>query len=245
MKRYLIFIKIIFSDMIFYFNSKLKQSQIIKNLEEIMDTSKETPYVREKSMEEKLLERFERLEQENAQMRAENERLKQDNDSAGIPLDTYIEVMSLIPYKLNLTTEEHGRGRKFSFTRFGEVKRILYNDLASIFENYRSFMEQGYFYILNPKVIRKHGLDDIYEKLLTKEKMEQVINCEFRVAVKFYESATPLQRETINMMLIEELKKDSSGIDFNVVSQISKICDKDLLKLAEESKQLDAVAISN
>ena len=58
-----------------------------------MNTIKDsTPVQETKSVEQALLQRFERLERENAEMRAENERLKQDNDSAGIPLDTYIEV---------------------------------------------------------------------------------------------------------------------------------------------------------
>lgn len=181
----------------------------------------------------------EELAEKVAELEKENTQLRNKEDDYGIRLDEYIEVMSLIPYRLNLSTEKLGRGRTFSFSRFGEVKRILYNDLASIFENYRTFMEEGYFYILNERVIRKHGLDDVYSKILNKEKMEKIVACDPKVAVKFYESATKAQRETIDGMLIEELKNGEP--DLNIVAQISKIGGKDLIKLAEEARQLEAV----
>jgi len=178
------------------------------------------------------------LEKENKKLK---ERLEGEGDNAGIPLDAYIEVMSLVPFKLNLSTERLGRGRQFSFSRFGEVKRILYNDLASIFENYRSFMEQGYFYILNQKVIRKHGLNDIYEKILTKEMIDNILTFDSKSAVKLYESASDAQREIIDGMLIKIVKdKDVSDVDFNIISQVSKIGGRDILTIAQEMKELEA-----
>jgi hypothetical protein len=183
---------------------------------------------------ESIMKRLEELEQENAMLRNSPE-------NVAIRLDEYIEIMSLFPGKLNLSTEKLGRGRSFSFSRFGEVKRILYNDLASILENYHSFMEQGYFYILSERVIRKHGLDDTYEKLLNKEMMLKVISCDPKNAVKLYENATPAQKEVINGMIVSELKTGAETMDLNIVAKISKIADKDLIKLAEEAKQLEGV----
>jgi hypothetical protein len=167
-------------------------------------------------------------------------KLKDLDDNTGIPLDAYIEVMSLVPFKLNLSTERLGKGRQFSFSRFGEVKRILYNDLASIFENYRSFMEQGYFFIMNAKVVRKHGLDDIYEKILSKEKIEKILSFDAKSAVKLYESASEAQREIIDGMLVKKLKdEEASGIDFNIITQISKIGQRDIVKIAKDMKEIE------
>lgn len=180
------------------------------------------------------------LEQEKRELES---KLEEQDLSSGIPLDAYIEVMSLVPFKLNLSTERLGRGRQFSFSRFGEVKRILYNDLASIFENYRSFMEQGYFYILNPKVIRKHGLDDVYEKILSKEMIDKILSFDPKSAVKLYEHASEAQREIIDGMLVKKIKDgETSEIDFNVIAQISKIGGTDIAKVAQESKELDEIS---
>src|SRR5258706_14527652 len=183
------------------------------------------------------------LEEKLRELEAENAQLRGSDLNYGIRLDEYIEVMSLFSGKLNLSTEKLGRARSFSFSNFGEIKRILYNELASIFENYRSFMEQGYFYILNERVIRKHGLEDIYDKILTKEMMLKVINREPKSAVKLYESAPNAQRDIIDGMIVAALRDDKPEMDLNIIAKISKLADKDLIKLAEESKLLQATPV--
>jgi len=182
-----------------------------------------------------LLARLAKLEEENARLRATS------SDNFNIGLTEYIEVMSLIPYRLNLSTEENGRGSRFKFSSFGEVKRILYNDLAKIFENYKSFMEKGFFYILDERVIRKHGLDDMYDKILSKDKIEQVLDCNPKTAVKLYESANEAQREIMDTMLVSKLKENEDAMDLNIISAISKIGEKDLVSIAKESLAMEAV----
>ena len=192
---------------------------------------------KKQSLEATLVDKLEKLERENAE-------LKQGvvGEDEMIRLDSYIEVMSLFPGTLSLSTEPLGQGRRFKFTKFGETKRMLYNDLASVMEGYRRFMEEGVFYILNDRVVRKHGLNDIYERILTKEQIEKIIQCDPKVAVKFYEQATVSQREVVNGMLIKELKDGNP--DLNVISQISKIADLDLVKIARDSKRLEEIPVA-
>ena len=178
-----------------------------------------------------------------ADLENENARLRNKPDDFDISLNSYILVKSLVPYKLNLSTEKGGKGRAFSFSKFGETKRVLYNDLASIFENYRSFMEEGLFYIMDERVIRKHGLDDIYDHLLDEENILKVVNCASNAA-KLYEGATKFQRETIDGMIITELNLGNPNMDLNIISKISKIANKDLIAEAESKKQLDAIPAS-
>lgn len=191
------------------------------------------------SIEEALLEKMAKLERENEKLRLNAD---MENDEF-IRLDSYVEVMSLFSGKLTLSTESLGKGRKFSFTRFGETKRILYNDLASIMENFRSFMENGIFYILNERVVRKHGLDDIYSKILNKETMLKVISCDSIGAVKLYENAPQSQRETIDGMIIAELKAGNPNMDMNVVTKISALSGRDLVKSAAEAKLLESIPV--
>jgi hypothetical protein len=184
---------------------------------------------------EEMKKRLEELEREN-------ESLKSNENSTAIRLDEYIETMSLYPGKLTLSTEPLGRGRPFSFNGFGETKRILYNDLASILENYRSFLEGGLFYILDKRVIKKHGLDDTYARILNKDMILKVISTDPKVAVKLYNSTTDQQREIIEGMLVQELKNGNP--DLNIIAQISKLANKDLIQIAEDAKQLDQVPVT-
>ena len=192
---------------------------------------------KKQSLEDTMVAKMEELERENAQ-------LKQGvvGEDEMIRLDSYVEVMSLFAGHLLLSTESLGKGRKFKFSKFGEVKRMLYNDLASVMETNQRFMEEGIFYILNERVVRKHGLNDIYEKILNKEQIEKIIQCDPKVAVKFYKQATPSQREVVNGMLIKELKDGNP--DLNIISQIAQISGIDLVKIASDAKQLETIPVS-
>jgi hypothetical protein len=134
----------------------------------------------------------------------------------------YIKVMSLTNHLLNLTTQPGGGGKVYSFSNgFGEVKRIPYSYLADIIENHQSFVEAGNFYIMDKRVISQHGLDDVYEKILDKDKIEQIFNGNKNDALNLFKMANPKQQEMIINMLIEKLRDDPE-FDLNVIETISK-----------------------
>lgn len=149
--------------------------------------------------------------------------------------DDYIKVMSLVNYTLNLSTLGFGKGKIFKFSRFGEMKRILYSDLVDIMESQRKFMESGLFYILDKRVIRHHGLDDIYAKLLDKNKIEEILSGSMENAISLYESANSQQREIINDMFIAKIR-DNETVDLNTIAAISRVGKVDLAAKAEEAK---------
>jgi hypothetical protein len=154
-------------------------------------------------------------------------------------LDDYVPVMSLLPFKLNLSTKEGGQGDIKKFTRFGEVKNILYKDLVDIIEVDRTFMEAGYFYILDPVVIRQHGLDEVYSKILTKEKIEEILNnVNTEYCIDLYNSANPEQQRVIVQLFIEKMKKDPESVNLYTVDRISALSKIQISQVAKESKEL-------
>lgn len=170
---------------------------------------------------------------------------KQGNKYASrIPLDEYIPVMSLLPYRLNLPTKEGGNGDIKRFTKFGEVKNIMYKDLVDIMEVNRSFMEAGYFYILNPTVVRQHGLDEVYSKILTKEKIEEILNTNSENCIHLYQIANDEQQKIIIQLFIDRIKENPDSVNLNTVDKISRLSKTDILKRAEESKTLEQELMS-
>lgn len=165
-----------------------------------------------------------------------------------IQLDEPISVMSLIPFTLNLSTQSGGQGNLKKFTHFGEVKKILYKDLLDIIEVNRSFAESGYFYILNKEVVRQNGLEEAYSKILTKEKIDEILSTNSDECVTLYESTTPEQQEVLVRLLIDKIHANPGSINLNIVDRISRIAqvdivkkaqdEKDLLKVLEESKEI-------
>jgi len=148
--------------------------------------------------------------------------------------DEYINVVSLCDMRLTLSTEGYGKGRLFSFAKFGDKKRILYSDLARIIESHAKFLEGGYFYILDPRVIRVHGLDDVYEKLMTKEQIEKVLEGGGDV-IDIYKSANPRQQEVMQSILVEKLIENPDSLDLNFIDKIARISGVKLVEKAQEA----------
>lgn len=149
--------------------------------------------------------------------------------------DTYIPIVSLRFDTLNLSTREIGKG-VIAFTYFGQKKQIVYSDLIRIMENHPTFLNKGYFYIMDSRVVRKHGLDEVYTKILTKDMIDQILMGNRTTSIELYKSAGESQREVINDALVKKLI-EGSDIDLNVVDSFSKISGVDILEKARISKE--------
>ena len=168
-----------------------------------------------------------------------NKKVKNETKEDGA--DGYVKVMSLTPHILNLSTLGNGKGKIFTFHKFGEVKRILYHDLVQLLEGNQKFHEQGLFYIMDKTVIEKHGLEDMYEKILTKERIEKIINGENQTdAVNIFQSATEKQQDFVCEMFIQKIFNGET-VDLNLADRLSRVMQKrikdyDIQKKAEEAK---------
>ena len=161
-----------------------------------------------------------------------------EEEQIDISPDTYIKVISLCPYQMNLNTRKRGQGKTFTFKGFGEVKRILYKDLVDILEVYRHFLEKGLFYILSRKVIRKNGLDEIYTGILNKETIESIVHgTDKDTMISLIKSANESQKEIIVHMLIDRMIAGEE-IDYNLVDKITRASGIDINKKYEESKAM-------
>jgi hypothetical protein len=185
-------------------------------------------------------DRISALEAELALLRDEKvEKVLDVSEDIKIAPDEYISVMSLLPYHLNLSTRERGGGKTYKFEKFGQIKRILYSDLVDIFETHPTFLEAGYFYILSPKVIRHHGLDDFYTNILTKEKIELILvgeNKNVEACVALYQTANKLQQEIIVTFMTDKLIENPDSLDLNFVDRISRISGINIAEKAKDAR---------
>ena len=168
---------------------------------------------------------------------------KSDNEDSNyqeikISSDEAIPILSLFFGKLNLSTEGLGKGHKYWWSEFGQRKTVPYADLAQIINAEERLLERGYFYIMDERVIKKHGLTQIYENILDKKKLEQVFNLKDG-SVELYQSANDTQKNMIETFLIQKMAKDES-VDLNVIGRISKIAGYDLFTKAQEIKERNA-----
>lgn len=155
-----------------------------------------------------------------------------------IQLDDYISVMSLLPFTLNLSTKEGGQGNIKKFTKFGEVKRILYKDLVDIMDANPQFLSAGFYYILDPRVIRAHGLDEVYSKILSKEKIEDILSANSEEGLSLYNSANEEQQKVIVDLMVNKLVEDPKSINLNIIDSISRASGIKITDKVEDTQTL-------
>jgi sulfur transfer complex TusBCD TusB component (DsrH family) len=210
----------------------------------VQSRQKEIKETVSKAEYDELKKRFDNLQKslsENGMIGLKQEDdMDEDNEEIVISGDKYIKVMSLTPYLLTLTTQEYGRGKKFNFTAFGEVKRIMYKDLVDIMEQHANFLNDGYFVVLDRNVVRKNGLDDVYSKILTKEKMDKILIGNDSDAVNLFKSCGNVQRRFIINMIHDKMLKDEP-VDLNVLDRFSRVVDPtgkySIASIGEEMKE--------
>ena len=171
-----------------------------------------------------------------ASKRRNEEQIQEENVNNKIPLDDLIPVMSLLDYPLNLLNQSNGRA-KHRFEKFGQKKEILYQDILQIIENYQSFMQFGYFIILDKRVIDRHGLQEMQSRILTKEKIKKVLEGSSE-AFSLYKECQPEQQRVIVGMLTQKLIENPNSVDMNLIDQISRYSKINILQNAEESREL-------
>jgi hypothetical protein len=161
-----------------------------------------------------------------------------DDEEVEISPQKYIKVISLTPGQLNLSTLPGGKGKSITFDSFGQQKRIMYSTLVDMMDASPGFLERGNYYIADKKLIRKHGLNDVYDKLLTKEMIENILSKSMsdEDTAILYKSASKTQQGTIIDLIVRKLMDGTPDIDLNMVANISKISGIDIMKRIEDEK---------
>lgn len=148
--------------------------------------------------------------------------LEVDYEEKEIPQNSKITVISLCPYALNLSTQGSGKGNIFRFDEFGETKKIMYKELYYILEAQKKFLKEGYFYVADKRVIKAHGLEDIYAKILDRDKIDKILSGKnIDASVSMFKSAGEAQKEIIVQMIIDKITS-GEDVDLNLVDKLAR-----------------------
>ena len=216
-----------------------------------MVTSRKIPTGTKGELSEKalLLKEIQRLKDEAIKVsesaRNNSEGVRPDRVTA----DDYVEVISLCPMHLTLTTEPKGRGFSYTWNKFGESTLIVYSDLQNIIKNhgsglYTDFIRLGYVYINNPDVVKKSGLSEIYKKILNKEQMEEVLSCTSEKGTELFSFTIKSQQMFIVDILVDRIAS-GEDLDLNYIDKLSRIVGADIMKYAEEAKSFLAMNLKS
>lgn len=162
----------------------------------------------------------------------------QSQSNGGKQLSKKVKVMSLIPNKLNLTTEKDGRGKQFTFESFGDIVTMKTTELEDILsiQRYREQAEEGLFYILDKDIVEDQELADAYANMYDKKGIEDIILLRTDECVDAFCNLGEQMQESLAIYMAEKLNL-GERIDRNRISDISMRADIDISKIAENLKK--------
>lgn len=159
--------------------------------------------------------------------------------------NSQIKVMSTCYGSLNLcNTSNRSVGKLLTFSKFGQIKSVLYHDLVDFVNNERKFAEQGYFYILDKNAVYSLGLSAEYDKLVDANIMNNILNYHDSEIHAIVSSMTRAQQETLVNLLADKLYNDEN-LDRNKIEIINKIVGIDIQAKANQKKEFANVKTPN
>lgn len=184
---------------------------------------------------EELMKQLKEMQEQLAQLKAENDLLKnnKEEDEEELTGDTEIMVISQTIGGLTISTEGNGIGTVYRFDKFGDIQDIPFSDLKDIVKNKPNFAKEGVYYIANEKAVKKLRLTNDYKNIISNDLFAHLLNEKPSVVVEAYKKAPRLQKEQI-VGMIEEKLANKEEVDGNVLLKIGKLCGKDFLKEDEE-----------
>lgn len=180
-------------------------------------------------------EKVEKTDKEKSDLQQLVEALKSNENTETKNLPKKVKVISLVPNIYNLTTQENGKGKAFTFKEFGQMITMKTSELEEILsiQAYRNQAEQGYFYILDKDIVEDQDLTEAYEHISNKEAIEHVMNLDSDECVDIFCGLNKDMQESLAAKIAENMAK-GARLDRNRIADISMRTDIDIEKIAEQ-----------
>lgn len=183
--------------------------------------------------------KVEKTDKEKSDLQQLVEALKSNENTETKNLPKKVKVISLVPHIYNLTTQENGKGKTFTFEKFGQMITMKTSELEEILsiQAYRNQAEQGYFYILDKDIVEDQDLTEAYEHISNKEAVEHVMNLDSDECVDIFCGLNKDMQESLAAQIAENMAK-GARLDRNRIADISMRTDIDIEKIAEQFSKI-------
>ena len=218
---------------------KVEETVIEKNdMAQMMAQMQEQILALKKQLAEST-EKAEKTDKEKSDLQQLVEALKSNENTEIKNLPKKVKVISLVPNIYNLTTQEDGGGKAFTFKEFGQMITMKTSELEEILsiQAYRNQAEQGYFYILDKDIVEDQDLTEAYEHISNKEAIEHVMNLDSDECVDIFCGLNKDMQESLAAQIAENMAK-GVRLDRNRIADISMRTDIDIEKIAEQFSKI-------
>lgn len=150
-----------------------------------------------------------------------------------------IKIMSMFYGSLNISNNANrSAGRTLTFSKFGEIKSVLYHDLVDYVNNERKFAEEGYFYILDKAAVYHLGLTNEYNHLVDGDIVNHMMDYSGSELESIVSVMTDAQKDSIANLFADKLYHGKE-LDLNKIAIISKHLPVSIEQMVQEKKDFD------
>lgn len=206
-----------------------------KNTEVVVEqnTELEQAKLENKQMADMLKQMQEQMAMLQAQINSQNNGqviIKQNDD-----LTRTVKVISLLPWTYNISTRRLGKGKVYSFNKFGDSQNIKFSDMQDILTIAEEQFRKGYAILSSKKDYDDLGIGDIYNEVMTKEKIEELVALQNMNSVNTILEMEEDMQEVVVSTIAEKI---ASGIsyDYNKI----KILEDNGLQINERVELISA-----
>ena len=209
------------------------------------NTPKDVEKKVDNSQEELIKKLMAQLEEQNAKMAEMQKQIENNNQPQTVVVNNEnnsirgkkVKVVNLMQNPLNISTEQNGNGRVYSFKNYGDSRLIKFDDLADIVASYPYTMEHGLAYICDKEVVEELGLADDYDKLFDKETMDKVVKLREESDLDLF-LGMDINLQESAAKRIAELINANERMDYNYLRIIKEKTGIDIEEIARELKDL-------
>ena len=223
-------------------NNKKETTASVQESTEIAELKKENEELK-KNMES-LMEKMAQLLEVKAETPVK-ESIPEEDDSLKYKepdANKQVRLVSMYYGVLTLCNSANRNSAKtLKFSKFGEIKSVLYHDLVDYVNNEHKFAEQGYFYILDKAAVYYLGLSSEYEKLVSPEFINNIMSYTEVEIHDVVSTMTPVQQDNLVEVLSNRMFRGES-MDMNKIDIINKITGKNIQNKVEEMKKFTDMA---
>lgn len=211
--------------------------------------SETTPKIEEKkidnSQDELIKKLMAQIEAQNVKMAEMQKQIENNNQPQTVVVNNEnnsirgkkVKVVNLMQNPLNISTEQNGNGRVYSFKNYGDSRLIKFDDLADIVASYPYTMEHGLAYICDKEVVEELGLADDYAKLFDKERMDKVVKLREESDLDLF-LGMDINLQESAAKRIAELINANERMDYNYLRTIKEKTGIDIEAIAKELREL-------
>ena len=111
-----------------------------------------------------------------------------------------------------------------------ETRRFLEREAKIIVNNMPNSIHQGQLYIADSEFVKDCDLDLVYKTLLSDSQLKELLEQSSDTVLEIYKNASSSQKEII-VDMIENKKLNNCTIDANILLEIGKLANKNLIDI--------------